>query len=401
MKGFVLLLLLSIQLITFGQVFTADNCFIINKQGVKTNANNFNKEAFNAFLLKNKPSIEIYEQKLEGHVFINVVVKNNTIKETSLMYGISPLVDSGLVSFLKNAKTEWFSNEILDSNQRIVISIKVNYRYCTLNEVSQTNLAVFLNDNQLNTGIISHIKECFNQYDAQYYFDSTNYTYYRKGISSSTFKKAENDIKNNNWFKVDSKAAIILLDYDNNNVPNIIIQQNDSVYIIENKILLFNEHGQLKYIKRNKKNVTLELETTCTVCNKFNRTLAIYEYIEGGDLKNFSITSYSNFPQLLTNLIITKNIETSSLKTFIRSSPFKINEPFSKCTGVISEENSCVVSKTWGNIFGEIAQNTKLSVIQEYTDLYKKKWYFVIANRIDGLFLGWVCENDVIETKEK
>ena len=262
MKGFILLLLLTIKMIMFGQVFTADNCFIINKQGVKTNANNFNKEAFNTFLLKNKPTIEIYEQKLEGHVFINVVVKNNTIKETSLMYGISPLIDSGLVSFLKKAKVEWFSNEILDSNQRIVISIKVNYRYCTLHEVSQTNLAVFSNDNQLNSETIQQFIEKYNHFDAQYYFDSTNYTYYRKRVSSSTFQKAESDFKNNSWFKPDNNAKIIVLDYDNNKQPNIIIQQNDSVYIHENKILIFSEHGQLKYIKRNNNNILLEIETT-------------------------------------------------------------------------------------------------------------------------------------------
>jgi hypothetical protein len=400
-KGIFLFFSLLLYSIGYTQVFTVDNCYILSKDGVKKSPKKFNKTAFDAFVLKVKPPIEIYEQKLEGHVFINLFIKNNKIAQTSLMYGSNVLLDSELVRYFKKASVEWIGKETYDSMQQVVIGIKINYRYCSLENVSNTNLATFSSSNDINRAAVEKFKASYNKFDALYFFDSTNYKLYRKGYPKGKTKKIEKELIKLSWFKPEYNDKIILLDYDKNKIPNVIIQQNDSVYIVEDNKLLFNEPGHLRYIRRKGKDITLELETECSVCNKFNKTLWFYHQNESTGGAPNTITSYSKFPQLFDTISFIKTVVTNPGITYLRSNPFKINEPYNKCTGVISEENSCIVSKTWGNIFGEIAAGTKLNVLQEYTDLYKKKWYFVLANRVDGFFLGWINESNTKDSVDK
>jgi hypothetical protein len=317
------------------------------------------------------------------------------------MYGSNETLDTILVHFFKKASVEWIGKEHFDSMQRIVIGIKVNYRYCSIDNVLNNNLASFSSNNDNNHLSVEKFRKAYNSFDAVYFFDSTNFPLYRKGYPKGKLNAIEKELAKLNWYKPEYNEKVILLDYDRNKIPNVILQQNDSLYILEDNKLLFSEVGHLRYIKRKQKEITIELETECTVCNKFNKTLWFYHQDGSNSVAFNSITSYSKFPQLFDTVAILKTVVTIANTNYIRSNPFKINEPYNKCTGIIAEDNSCIVSKTWGNIFGEIAINTKLNVLQEYTDLYKKKWYFVLANRGDGLFMGWINETSVKESVDK
>jgi len=395
MKGIVFILLLCTYTLSYSQVFTVDNCYIIGKQGIKTSPANFNNKAFNEFISKMLPPVEIIDQKIDGHVFVNLIVRNKTIAQTTLMYGISSLIDSSLVNYLKSARIEWIGSEILDTNQRVVIGIKVNYRNCTIKNILKTNLTQFFNNNEVNQIAIKQFKDYYNKYDAIYFFDSTNYDYYKRKIPQNKAQKIESDLQKLSWYKPEYIDKQFLFDYDNNSILNVILQANDSVYIVENNKLIFNEIGHLKFIKKKQKEFVIELETNCKSCNKINKTRWFYlQKQETINLLN-SVTSYSNFPEILDSLSFKKTVITTSDNTYLRSSSFYLNDPYNKCTGYSSEEYNCLVLKTWGNIYGEINKGTVLNVIQEYTDYTKGKWFFVIANKTDGLSLGWISERDV------
>jgi len=402
MKGFLLFLLILTYNIGYNQVFTIDNCYIVSMQGLNKSSLDFNEEAFNSYISKLKTPIEILEQKVEGHVFVNMVIKNNIITETSLMIGLNSIIDSGLVNYLKKTDISWIGSEPLDPIQRIVISIKVNYRFCSLENISKSNLTQLSSNNEINQKLIKQFKNSYNNFDAIYFIDSANFQYYKNSVPKNITKKINADLKKLNWYKPEYFEKEILLDFDKNKIINVILQQNDSVFIIENNKLIFSEQGHLKYIRRYQNDVTIELENSCNECKKYNKTLSFYHKEQGLYPLSQTVISYCDYPQLLDTISFTKSLLTTTKSTYIRSNPFKINEPYNKCTGLTNEEYSCVLSKTWGNIFGEINKNTKLNVVREFIDINKKKWYFVLANRDDGFFyLGWVSENDVIETVEK
>jgi len=400
MKGLFLVLAIFIYNFGYNQVFTVDNCYIVSNKGLHKSPLDFNEDAMNSFIAKFKPPIEISEQKIEGHVFVNLVIKNNKLSETSLMIGISSLIDSDLVNYFKNTNISWIGSGTFDPIQRIVISIKVNYRYCSLQNVSKSNLSQLSSDNEINKKTITQFKNVYNNFDAIYFFDSTNFKFYRRGISKSKAKKINDNLSLFEWYKPEYQEKEMFMDYDKNKIPNVIIQLPDSVFIVENDKLIFSEQGHLKYIRKKGEDITIELESFCSVCKKNNKTLSFYKKEHSiFNLMN-TITSYSNYPQLSDTLFFIKSVTTRKT-AYIRSNPFAIDEPYNKCTGTVTEEYSCFVSKTWGNIFGEIECNTKLNVIHEFVDIYKKKWYFVLVDRIDGLFLGWVSDSDVQESSLK
>jgi len=400
MKGIITTLLLILSILSFSQVLTVDNCYIISMQGVNKTPLDFNEDAFNAFILEVSPPIEIIEQKIEGHIFVNIFIKNNIIKETSLMIGLNTTLDSIIVNHLKSTNIAWIGSGKLDPEQRIVMSIKVNYRDCKLENVSKSNLLLFSSNNELNQKTITKFKREYNSFNTIFFFDSTNIQYYKNAVPKSTIKRINEDLKSLSWYNPIYSDKEIILDIDKNNIPNVILQQNDSVFILENNKLLFSEIGRLKFIRRKQKEIIIELESICSECKKDNKTLSFYHKDQELYTLSNTVTSYNNYPQLLDTIHFKKTIITAK-KCYIRSKPFKINEPFNNCTGTASEEYNCIVSKTWGNIFGEIDVNTQLNVIQEFVDVTKKTWYFVLANRNDGLFLGWVSNEDVKEKINK
>lgn len=399
MKG-ILLILLCTYTLSYSQIFTVDNCYIIRKQGINKSPANFNTKAFNDFISQLHPPVEMVEQKIEGHVFVNLIIKHKTITQTSLMYGINPLIDSTIVNYMKKTDIQWIGSELLDTNQRVVIGIKVNYRNCTIKNVLKTNLVQFSNNNELNESTIKQFKDNYNTFDAIYFFDSTNYDYYKNIVSQNKRQKVINNLLKLSWYKPEYIKKQFIFDYDNNSILNVILQANDSVYIIENNKLIFNEVGQLKFIKKKQKEFVFELETNCNSCNKTNKTHWVYLQKQGTFNVINAINSYSSFPDLLNRLSFLKTVITTADVTYLRSSSFQLNEPYNKCIGYSSDDYSCIVPKTWGNIFGEIKKGTILNVIQEYIDYRKGKWYFVIANKTDGLNLGWISASDVKDSNE-
>jgi len=240
MKGLFLVLAIFIYNFGYNQVFTVDNCYIVSNKGLHKSPLDFNEDAMNSFIAKFKPPIEISEQKIEGHVFVNLVIKNNKLSETSLMIGISSLIDSDLVNYFKNTNISWIGSGTFDPIQRIVISIKVNYRYCSLQNVSKSNLSQLSSDNEINKKTITQFKNVYNNFDAIYFFDSTNFKFYRRGISKSKAKKINDNLSLFEWYKPEYQEKEMFMDYDKNKIPNVIIQLPDSVFIVENDKLILN-----------------------------------------------------------------------------------------------------------------------------------------------------------------
>ncbi len=368
-------------------------------KGINKSPRGFNKKAFDDFFNKKKPPIDIQEQKIEGHIFINILIKQNTIIQTSLRYGLSSLIDSGLVNHAKNINIKWFGKEKLDTLQSIVIGIKVDYRFCKLQNVSKTNLTQFSKSTSSNKNFKNFINS-YNIYESVYKFDTVHLSNYNKKVAKNKKIKIEASLQNISWIKDKTIKKQVIIDYDKNKIPNVIIQTNDSVFILENNAITFSEKGILKTIKYNKKISFIELETVCNECSKYAKTSYIYKTKNQQTDLEYIINTYSSSPQLPDTISTIDTLTIISEKAYLRSSPYKINEPYNKCTGIVSEEYTCYLPKTWGNIFGEIEQNTSVIVLQSYIDSFKKKWYFVIAYRTDGVYLGWIQETDTNKSFE-
>lgn len=396
MKKQILVVLLVLgQSLAFSQIFTVDNYYMVLKNSVNKNPSGFDADAFNAFLATIKVPVELLEQKVEGHVFVNVFIKQKTITQTSLMYGISSLSDNELVDKIASANIAWFGGDVSDSTQRFVLGVKVDYRFCSLANVSSSNLSSF-DPEQSSLQNFADVQTLYNKFTLCYLFDSSSRASYKEKISKSKQKKAEEQLLLLDWFKPEYASKTVLLDYDNNKSINCIVQLQDSVHIVENSKLIFSEYGQLREIKHGTDANVILLESNCKDCGKINNTITVYKQVNTSVEEAFAITSYSSSPKIpVDSISLLSKVVFSSPVTYLRTSPYRINEPFNRCMGHITEQEQCIVPKSWGNIFGEVQANTTGIVLHNYTDSFKKHWYFVLIHRIDGYFVGWVHEDDV------
>jgi len=398
MKYIALLLLFLGITKGFAQVFIVDNTYILENNVLNKTPREVDVLAIDSFLETLKVPIEMLEQKVQGHLFVNIIIKNKKITETSLMYGINSLVDNQLVKALKNVKLNWLGIDVSE-NCKFVVGMRVDYHNCTLQHIANPNLTEFSYQSDDSIQFTKFIST-YNTFSSSYSFENIDANYYSKGISTKQYLNALEQLKTTTWITPQMFKNAIVIDYDKSQQPKVLMQTEDSIFFFKEGKLIFGEYGDLKSIKQSGETTVLEIESACSSCNKLNRTINIYKSSGKSYEFAYSISSYNPNPSL-PFILPTKNFVRIVTEAFIRTLPYKNDGPYNSCTGYSSDEKSCIFSKTWGNIFGVMKRGYRADVLQTYTDSYKEKWYFVCINHQNQFYVGWVNQDDVQEIANK
>lgn len=382
---------------THAQVYNVDNYYMVMKRSINKSPKGVNVDAINDFLSTIKVPIEVLEQRIEGHVFVNIYVKDKKVTQTTLMYGINRYADRSLLEAFMDVDPRWLGKDLSDSTQRVVMGIKIDYRFCTLQNIDRTSLYLFEKEDEdsSNAGIGIFLS-AYNKYDKIFFFDSSSVRMYHENVSKEKQRKVVGQLATQKWWRSDFVNSMVMVDYDDDKEPNIIVTVDDSVHVFESNVLVFSDKGELKAIKQSDNMTVFQLESVCKKCSKTSVVTSMYVHKGGESEDVLWSSSFSSNPRLpIDTLMVKKNIQTTAEVTYLRTSPFKINEPFNRCSGSISEYETCILPKTWGNIYGEILQGNSLHVISEYVDSFNKKWYYVMVHRVDGCYLGWISDDEV------
>jgi len=253
----ILVLLISLKF-GYSQVFTVENYYMVLKNAVNKAPKNFKVESIENYLNTLKAPIDVVDKRIDGHIFVNIFTQNHSVKETTLMYGIYEPLDKELVEYMRGIDVSWLGIEKSDSLRRIVIGIRVDYRYCNLFNIKRSNLAII--EPTEDTNLLEKTVQSYNKYEKLFLFDSASISSYSTLISKSKKKKNQDLLQTMPWYKPEFSKKQIELDFDNDGMINTIIQHGDSVFIVENAQLIFSERGQLQTIKTRKESSIIELE---------------------------------------------------------------------------------------------------------------------------------------------